>query len=347
MNILARKEAKLEDLRASGKKENWRKYRQQSRAVRQMFLKALAIGLRPIGVTTKYLTAQDLCGHKLYFDRDDEQLLHLTGAKFCHHRECPMCNRRRSLLIGGQMRAVTSEILSSNPKVRFLSVSLTVKNVAGENLRAELEHLNFALRRIYSAGKKIWTHELKTRLQKTCLGSMTSIEITYNREHDDFHPHVHCLIAVDGSYFDRQSDAYLTHRDFITLWRDALGIDYDPSVRVKAVPNLAGAIAEVAKYPTKLADLFVDPTNEIEYIKSVRALVTIHNAMYRKHLMNFRGILREFRKKLRLENLEAADADLIGKSNLPYNKIGEEIYQWFDNRRDYFLIYSISTGPPG
>src|SRR5699024_12460787 len=58
---------------------------------------------------------------------------------FCKSRLCPMCNWRRAMKHGIQSQKVVAEVIKQKPTVRWLLLTLTVKNVYdGEELNKSL-----------------------------------------------------------------------------------------------------------------------------------------------------------------------------------------------------------------
>ena len=55
-------------------------------------------------------------------------------------------------------------------------------------------------------------------------GYVRKLEITYNKERDDYNPHFHVLIAVNKSYFTDKR-YYISQKEWLNLWRDVTGID--------------------------------------------------------------------------------------------------------------------------
>lgn len=322
-NILTRGDH-LNDIRPNGKVENWDKHKSRNLGIYELARSARELGL--INVSDAWLLRFTNCAGHLNFDVNPEIKFRLKSADFCHDRLCPMCNRRRSLKLYAQMSKVTEALLKETPNIRFIFLSLTIKNVIDEQLEPALNQMSKAFRKITNS-HELKSHPTKAKLLKTLLGVMRATEVTFNRNDESYHPHFHCLLAVDGNYFD--SSNYLTQAEYTTIWRDALGINYTPIVDVRVIESSRGAVAEVGKYPTKLADLIV-PTRDVElYRKSVRAFAVLHNALYKKHLLSFTGVFKEFRKRLKLEDLESESSDLIHIDDADeFNPIGEALFRW-------------------
>src|SRR5690606_27057327 len=61
---------------------------------------------------------------------------------FCKSRLCPMCNWRRAMKHGIQSKKVVAEVIRQKPTVRWLFLTLTVKNVHdGEELNESLSDM--------------------------------------------------------------------------------------------------------------------------------------------------------------------------------------------------------------
>ena len=82
---------------------------------------------------------------------------------------------------------------------------------------------------------------------------------------------------VRPSYF--KGTGYIKKSDWVELWQKAMSLDYAPSVYVKTIKETDNdktkAVAEVAKYPTKSADLLKIEDEE----KAVQALIVLAKTM--------------------------------------------------------------------
>ena len=120
-------------------------------------------------------------------------------SRFCNNRWCNICNRiRTAKLIKGYGAAIDSMI---DP--RF--VTLTVPNVPAEELRAEI-------RRMLSEFRKI--QELRRKQKKPLIRGIRKLEVTYNPDLQNFHPHFHFIVEGEAAadeliecWLDRNSTA--------------------------------------------------------------------------------------------------------------------------------------------
>nr|WP_277717641.1 protein rep [Priestia flexa]WEZ10432.1 protein rep [Priestia flexa] len=129
-----------------------------------------------------------------------------------------MCNWRRSLKIAAQNKRIV-ETINERYKVRWLFLTLTVKNVNGDELRDTLTQMTDKFRRLMDYKP----------VKRSILGFFRGLEITYDYEQvitqkrydknpkyykkqglkpgdsnpnfGKYHPHFHVLICVKPSYF--------------------------------------------------------------------------------------------------------------------------------------------------
>ena len=96
----------------------------------------------------------------------------------------------------------------------------------------------------------------RVAFRRAVLGWARTFEVTRGRD-GKAHPHFHILLEVPPEYFNRDGALYLEHDLLVRLWARCLGVDYMPSVDVRAVRRgkVGGAIAEVTKYLAKESDV--------------------------------------------------------------------------------------------
>ena len=262
-----------------------------------------------------------MCATVLQFKKDTEQKRKLHQAYFCQLRLCPVCNWRRSLKIFSQVSKIIQAI-EQDREHAYIFLTLTQKNVSGEELDQELDKM-----------MKAWNRFLGYKKVKDVVkGSYRGLEITYDKESkitkrmyqekkdyykklglkvgnknpnfDMYHPHFHVLIVVRKGYFT--SKEYLSHEVWRELWAKAMRLDYMPQVNVKRVKgNTAEAVAEVAKYSAKDSDYVIEKDLDL----SMNVVETLDYALERRRLVSFSGIMKEWHKKLNLDDTE--DGDLV------------------------------------
>lgn len=294
----------LEDINpASGKRTDWSGKKKMSLKLAEVL--ATARQIDETIISESRLAAVADCASFLLFARDAAQNMKLRNANFCHHRLCPMCNWRRSLLLFAQVSQMVARIREIHEKdgVRFLFVTFTIRNVTNSAaLAAALDNLNAAFRKLTAKGKG--GAKAAAAFRENLLGYMKAIEITYKGK--GFHPHIHALFEMRPSYFAGRG--YIKKREWQELWTELLGVDYDALVMPKAITNEKerGAVAEVAKYPTKATDIIAIK----DAAEAARICIELMKATRGRRFITFGGEMKEVRHELRLADVEAADADL-------------------------------------
>jgi plasmid rolling circle replication initiator protein Rep len=254
----------------------------------------------------------------------------LKQANFCRCRLCPMCQWRRSLKAGGQLRAVVDEIKKDKPTMAYLFLTLTVKNVPGDKLRGTLDMLTKGFMRFsqYEQIEKAWK------------GYFRAVEVTHNTKTNEYHPHIHALIAVNTTYFKGN---YIKHDDYIQYWKKACKLDYDPSVNIKRVKvskevvngiSESGAIAEVAKYAVKPSDILYYN----DWHLTVDVLKTLDIALHKRRFISMGGIIKQYHKKLNLDDTENGNLVHITDKPTNENQGNELVYAWLSGYNQYVRV---------
>ena len=269
------------------------KYKQYNKMLASLYAKALNIN--PILMSPARLASIKECGEILIYREADKETRKLTQANFCRDRLCPMCNWRKSLKLHQQIRAIV-ELVETWQPTRYLFVTLTIHNVNGQELGDAIDNLNKGFKRLIDDSKN---HAKSKRFRKYLLGYMRSIEITYNRRTDTYHPHIHAIIAVRPAYFGR---GYLTKIDWAKMWGDAMNLDYVPSIDVRAIfpAEQKKAVAEIAKYPVKSTDVLEIDDEE----QAIETIITLRKAMHGRRLVTYGKQFREAARKLKLKDIE-------------------------------------------
>lgn len=247
----------------------------------------------------------------------------LVQANFCRVRLCPMCAWRRSLKLFAQVSKITDSILADK-KVRFIFVTLTVRNVRGYELRDTIKRMNEGFKYLVQDRKGITA---SAGLRKNLLGYMKAIEVTYNSRRNDFHPHIHCIFELSPSYFKGKSSGggYLTHSDWRQMWRAVMKLDYEPQVGVCAIKNTtAKAVAEVAKYPVKMADLLKIRNKK----RAAKALIELKLAIHNCRFVTFGGDFREYKRRLALDDVESGDLVHVETDSRELNIVAYTLFKY-------------------
>lgn len=261
------------------------------------------------------------CGSFLEFLADKEKEKHrLIRANFCKDRFCPMCQWRLAVKEAYMLSVILKAIEKEEDK-RFIFLTLTVPNVKAEELNEEIKLLSRSFTNLIKRVNR------KSEISK---GYVRKIEVTYNEERDDYHPHIHAIIAVNKTYFKK--NYYLNQKDWLQLWRevtkktgiDEQGRDEISQLNVQAVRDLEKSAQEVGKYTVKSMD----------FLYSQKVFDVLVLVLKGKRLISFGGLFKEYRDKFKKDELkDYMETDLT-----------EYVYhlwmKWKPDKKDYEKIYS-------
>jgi plasmid rolling circle replication initiator protein Rep len=200
------------------------------------------------------------------------------------------------------------------PKVRWLHLTLTIRNCPITDLRDTLKLMNAAWQRL-------------SQLKKfPAIGFFKSLEVTRGKD-GSAHPHFHILMMVMPNYFGGN---YIKQEKWVQMWRKALRINYDPGAHIKSIKidldsDKTNIICEIAKYTVKPEDLTVDREWLVEYTKQIHKLRAI----------SLGGILKQY-----LSEEEATNEELVlGESTDEINELVPPYYlaNWDKPDRRYTI----------
>ncbi|MEZ8923038.1 protein rep, partial [Vibrio cyclitrophicus] len=183
-------------------KNDWRNTKLRNEAVAKSFENENSKSM--LGRFTRMMD----CGAYLKFAVSSSGDKRLFSANFCRDRMCPGCQKRRSLVIFHQVKNICSSIQKDFPTYKYLLLTLTVPNVKAEQLSDEIKHLHAS-----------WDRMTKRAFfKKSIKGWFRALEVTYNGDRDDFHPHIHVLLCVPSGYFKKN---YINQKQWLEYWRSA------------------------------------------------------------------------------------------------------------------------------
>ena len=234
------------------------------------------------------------CGTYIGFNSNENDSLSVTSANFCRQRLCPMCQRRRSLRTYSAVSKVYE--LANSSGYQFLHVVLTVPNCPAAALNKTCDFLFKQSSLLFRKTDDVHTKaackgnedikKLRRNIKNSFKGVFRALEITFNDKLDidypfAFHPHLHCLIAVNKSYFTSRD--YISHEKLQKVWATLTGID-NVQVFIGRVTDQCASIAEVAKYAVKpfKGDI------------TVEVLETLHKALFNRRLVQTFGVFSEW-----------------------------------------------------
>jgi len=230
----------------SKRDEKWDKHRSNTQSVGDIYSTKAK--------HSKLANRMKCCANWLGFgetkpDEHGEVKKKLVRAEFCHVRHCPLCQWRRSQRNTSKAFAKLPEIEAENPGLRWIFLTLTVKDPVMSDLRSTITEMNAAWKRLVRL--KIWP----------AVGWLRSIEVTRDANGDP-HPHFHIMMCVKASYF--KGKGYIKQRDWLQIWRDAMRDQRITQVDVRVIkPKKDGffnaSVIETIKYAFKPADIMKDP----------------------------------------------------------------------------------------
>ena len=324
----------LYDLKTNSAKETaWRAHRLVTLRLAQAY-KRIQSG--------KYQKVTNCAGY-LEFRRYADGSLRLHTANFCQTRLCPTCNWRRSKKIFAQVRRIMNSIEND---YAFVFLTLTCKNVNGNELSAQIDSMVSAFKLLC----------LRKRFKAAVRGWVRCFEITYNWKTREYHPHYHCVLAVDKDYFT--SDLYITQNEWCLLWQSCLSVDYKPIVDIRTFTESEKGkgkeVAEVAKYTIKASNIMANLQRISEYSQDIQAevrritdaitdevVLALDSALANRRLIGYGGVFKEKHKELNLD--ENIDADLIhtdtdGDIHNDVSDYKIERYGWSIEHRNYVRL---------
>ena len=287
----------LQDFSSTGKERPWQLHKKENLRLVEIYKLA-----DEKLISDSRLFDLEHCGDTLTFLQNAEGKKKLKTANFCRVRLCPMCQWRRSLKMFSQVKKITNKILENDKSTRFIFGTFTIKNTDAENLEACINILNKKFKYLVDQKK---TFAPAKKLKQNLLGYLKAVEVTYNSKDKTYHPHLHVIFAVRNTFFS-SSKYYMSKKEWISLWQQALGVDYKPQTDIRAIKTNTGkAIAEVAKYPVKTAPILSLPDDE-----AVEVLKTLTLSLNKKRFVSYGGIFKIVKQELKLADIET-DKDLV------------------------------------
>lgn len=265
------------------------------------------------------------CGSFLAYEVNERGEKKLIKANTCHVRLCPMCMWRRSLKAYREMRIVYDYVQEETKNSKFLLLTLTQRNIPAEELGEELDKI------LYGFNKLTKRKEIK----KFCLGFVRSLEITYNKKTNTYHPHIHILIhTTEGLYSGRN---YLSKQDYIKLWCEILDLEYAPNIDIRRFKpkdknKIGKELAEICKYSVKPSDyIYIDNENLTKKVTEV-----LDRDLAGRRLLSYGGTIRKARKKLLFSDDIDENDDIMAVEDVQANEQGYiELYKWHFGEEQY------------
>ncbi|HAP5465861.1 TPA: protein rep, partial [Enterococcus faecalis] len=188
----------------------------------------------------------------------------------------------------------------------FIFLTLTAPNVSADELDDEIKRYNHAFKKLME----------RQEVKKIVKGYARKLEITYNEERNDYHPHFHVLIAVDKNYFNN-SWSYIKRDRWLELWQQVTKNPLITQVDVRKVrKGKNDKVYEIAKYSAKDSD----------YLVSQEVFEVFYRALKGKRLIVYSGLFKEAMTKFKNGELdEYKEKDMT-------NYVYAIMYNWGDKK---------------
>jgi len=292
-------------------------------------LKSIAVS-RAFKTDNKYWLARTErmfdCGSTLQYAINNAGERRLFRANFCKDRMCPACQKRRSLVVFHQVKNVCTAIAKDFPTYKYTLLTLTVPNVSIEDLPSKISDMSKAWKRL----------TLRKEFSKATKGWFRTLEVTYNSDRDDYHPHYHILVCVPSSFFTK---GYIKQSRWLTLWQESMRDDSITQIDVRTIkPNpkkvgsdaISSAAAEVGKYATKPSDYIGKIPTKDRYMAVTKVVRDLAEGLNRRKLIAFGGIMLDYSKLLKLQDVDSDSVDLVntGEDSDQIQAICTQIFRW-------------------
>lgn len=217
------------------------------------------------------------CGTQLEFVTDNNGITHLKSANFCRQKICPMCQFRKSEKLFAEMMQVCDLL---GDKYRYLHLVLTLPNA-----KDGIELVETIKRLYIGFGRFIAYKEIKRAFK----GALRCLEISYNYDNDTYHPHLHCLIVVNKSYFN-DTKVYINYEKMRQLWSKACNSEELLQIHIGACKkgDYKG-VAEVCKYCLKPLEL----DEKEKQWQNVNVLLTLSQILKGQRYVQKYGVIKE------------------------------------------------------
>lgn len=275
----------LKDKNTKGKDRKWRERKLQNIKLADSFNK--------LDYKSNLVQNVSECAEIITFLQSPDGSLKLNQTWFCKNKLCPICNWRRAMKYSYQSSLILEEAVKREPKGKFLFLTLTIENIAGNELNSALSKLTKAFDRLFKRAK----------VQKNLIGFIRATEVTVEEKREGFyHPHLHVLLMIKSSYFNKND--YISQSEWTELWRNSLKADYTPIVNIKSVKNkdtnvfdkdgLKKAILETVKYPVKPINFDDD---------NLKVIDDLYNGLYKKRQLAYGGLFKKIKSELNFDDL--------------------------------------------
>ncbi len=293
---------RLHHVTHSNKYRDWRKHRNQALA--------LSMAYRSLGPDfQKKADRVFSCARRIDLSPKEpgeigQSVLNRYG---CKDRLCPGCQSSRGRRNFMELYQVYEQYHKANPSEFPAMLTLTVPNMYANQSQEALTELLSGFRRL--TRRKAFHQAVNAWFR--------ALEVTYNAEKQTYHPHIHTLLMLQPKYFDKDQDFYLQHHDWLVFWQKVMKRQDIKHLDIRllrphpADPNdrtMSKAIAELAKYATKPADIFI-PTRGGGYTVNARVIHALHLTLKCRRLIAYSKSFKDLRAELPATKFQPREDD--------------------------------------
>lgn len=356
----------LNDVNSSGNKRDWKKFK-----VDNLLLSDLFEMLSEREDNTKYFLKRSArladCSTRLFFNRYEKGLKLIHGSS-CRVRLCPVCGWRRSLKIQANFKKILESM--DLTKYDFIVMTLTCRNCWEDDLSSTIDRLlegyrllckdkffrsavlgtyrGLEVTRNHDRYKFDYFKNSKGKKYKKYKVDKTTGSYIDNPWYGSYHPHLHCILCVDKSYC--KSSKYISRDRMLDMWRKYYGDDKitqldmrfitprkkDLSVSSSMAEIIMSGVVEVAKYTVKSDDILSSSDAGLDYDMSMDTVKCLDQALARRRLVSFGGLLRDIHRQLKLDDEIDGDLVQIGDSSTELGELlGHTMAFWHVGYNNY------------
>ena len=149
----------------------------------------------------------------------------------------------------------------------------------------EIKHYNQSYQRLMQ----------RKEVKQAVKGYVRKLEVTYNKERDDYHPHFHVILAIDKHYFNNKRQ-YIKRDRWLELWQQSTKNPLITQVDIRRVKHTDNKkeISEIAKYSAKDSD----------YLQDEAVFDTFYKTLSGKRLIVYSGLFKDASKQYENKELE-------------------------------------------
>lgn len=264
-------------------------------------------------LTVKSVVRFETCSNYLSFLTNKEMSVkRLEKANSCGNRFCPICTWKTAKKDAIKI-SVLMEAVKELERKEYLFLTLTAPNCSAEDLGEEIGRFNKAVSKLFK----------RRNVERVVKGYIRKLEVTTDQEkiitdelykrkenyyeirglkvgdpnptYNTYHPHVHIIVVVNKSYFNRPTD-FISKSEWLQMWRECMNDNSITQVDARKVQSngSSNAVLEVAKYSAKGSDLY----------HSESVFDTFYIGLKKRQLLVYSGMMKDYAKKYAIGELD-------------------------------------------